>query len=462
MRTPSFSSSQRIGALGLRAFQGGHPDQWIAEGTPQEGGDFGFDGQMWLETLGKIAGRFSMQLKARASVEWAGGDEPYVSVPLRPETCNIYLGDGHPVLLVFVALESATSTDNASMYYLWIEDAMRERLGEREAFDQSDPAEMSFRVPAANRLTKQLDISDHVHRHWEHNRLTGRLRSADGTRALRTVSGLSPRGLSALTGTSSRQLDRWLSHDTLSGDDVWPKPKTGTVAAALKQLSDALTQGNLGESDRLIARLRTEVRNDPELGAELDYQRGRRAHFGDDTDEAARLLTRASDAVPDQARYAAAALEATVATLHDDLSSLPEGLRRRANQLAGDDDVRFQLARLAALEGDHARAEALVGQLAEPNRTKLELLLLVIAGNWDGVLEQSRQAIDPDGDSRTQLFIRMFSARALLDRVTDGEGSIAIGGSPELDPQVATELRDATVDALRDAQSLGWPPTRIC
>ncbi len=456
MRTPNYSVSQRIGTLGLRVFQGGHPDQWMPEGAPQEGGDFGFDGQMWLESLGKVAGRFSIQLKAGASVKWAGDDDAYVAVPLRPETCNIYLGDGHPVLLVFVALGSETSTENASMYYLWIEDAIRERLGEREMFDDSDPDEMSFRVPAANRLTKQTDISEHLHRHWEHNRLTGRLRSANGTRALRTISGLSPRGLSALTGTGSKQLDRWLSNDALSGDSFWPTPKTGTVAAKLKQLSDAITQGNLCESDRLIARLLTEVGEDPQLIAELDYQCGRRAYFDDNTAEAARLLARASDAIPDHARYVAAALEAAVAASYEDLSSLPESLRRRADGCADDSDVRFQLARLAALEGDHPRADALVEQLSGPSRTKAALLLLVIAGDWEGVLAQSNRA-DPEADPRTRLFFEMFRARALLHQVADDEGAIAIGGTPELDPKIVAQLRDATVEALRDAQSLGWP-----
>lgn len=459
MRTPNFSESQRIGSLGLRVFQGGHPDQWIAESAPHEGGDFGFDGQMWLESLGKIAGRFSIQLKAGASVNWSGGDEPYVSVQLRPETCNIFLGDGHPVLLVFVALGSEISTENASMYYLWIENAMRERLGEREVFDDSDPNKISFRVPAANKLTKQLDISDHLHRHWEHNRIAGRLRSAEGTQALRKVSGLSPRGLSALTGTNSKQLDRWLSNDTLSGESFWPTPKLGTVAAELKQLSDALTQGNLRESDRLIARLCTEVGDDSEFIAELDYQRGRRAYFDDDTVEAASFFIRASDAMPEHARYLAAALEAVVATSHDDLSGLPERLRRRSDGLAGDDEVRFQLVRLAALEGDQQRAAALVEQLAEPNRTKSALLLLVIVGDWGAVLEQSSRAINSEWDPRTRLFIRMFKARALLHRVTNGEGAIAIGGKPGLDPKIATQLRVATIDALFDAQSIGWPST---
>lgn len=457
MRTPTFSTSQRIGNLGLRVFQGGHPDLWIQEATPEQGGDFGFDGTMWLEGLGKIQGRFSVQLKAGANVEWAGDGEPFVSVPLRPEACNLYLQDGHPVLLVFVELGSETSTENASMYYLWIEDVLRERLGERDVFDDSDPDHMSFRVPAANRLIRQLDISGHLHRHWEHNRLTNRLRSPEGTRALRTVSGLSPRGLSALTGTSSRQLDSWLSNGVLSGDSFWPTPKTGTVAAALKRLSDALTQGNLPESDQLITNLRTDVGSDKELVAELDYQRGRRAYFNDDTAEAARLLIRAADAVPDQPRYCAAALEAAVAVSRGGLSDIPERLRQRAMALNGDGEIGFQLTRLAALEGDQDGAKVLAAQLAEPNRTKAELLLMVIAGDWEGVLARSKRALDPRVDPRTRLFIKMFRARAFLHFITAADGVISIGGTPALLPQTAAELRDTTLDALRDAQSLGWP-----
>lgn len=171
MRTPSFSSSQRIGQFGLRVFQGNHPDSWIAEGTPEQGGDFGFDGTMWLESLGKIQGRFSIQLKAGANVKWAGGDAPFLSVGLRVETCNLYVQDGHPVLLVFIALADEARSDDASMYYIWIEEELRARLGAQLAFDESFPDEMSFRIPASNRLTRQLDITSHVQRHWDHNRL---------------------------------------------------------------------------------------------------------------------------------------------------------------------------------------------------------------------------------------------------------------------------------------------------
>lgn len=218
MRTPGYSASQKIGTLGKRVFLGGHPDTWFAESEPAQNSDFGFDMSMWVERLGSVRGRFAVQLKAGADTQPAGpAGEEFIQVQLTPETCNLYLQDGQPVLLVYVALENAESSSNAEIYYLWIEEELRERLGDRPYFDETDPSNMTFRVPIRNNLTKELDVTEHLDQYWTYTRIAGSLRDAETLGVLTTVSSLSPRAKTALASTAPKNLDRWLSNETLTG-----------------------------------------------------------------------------------------------------------------------------------------------------------------------------------------------------------------------------------------------------
>lgn len=112
------------------------------ESEPQQGGDFGFDVSMWLTQLGRIAGRFAVQLKATTVLDIQGTKDKFVSVPLTRETCNLYLQDGQPIMLVLVALEDGNSAQSATMYYIWIDVEIQTRLAGRAEFNESDPAEM--------------------------------------------------------------------------------------------------------------------------------------------------------------------------------------------------------------------------------------------------------------------------------------------------------------------------------
>jgi hypothetical protein len=238
MRTPGYSVSQRIGTLGKRVFIGSHPDAWFSESEPAQNSDFGFDMSMWVESLGKIRGRFSVQIKAGASTNFAGPvAEEFIQVELTPEVCNLYLQDGQPVLLIFVALQDETTTTGAEIYYLWIKEELRRRLGDRLEFDDSDPNDMTFRVPVANQLTKQLDVSNYLQEYWTHTKIANRLRSPEGTQALSTISSLSPRAQSALTATGHNNLNRWLTNEAMTGDNLWPTPKKGTAVAKITHKS---------------------------------------------------------------------------------------------------------------------------------------------------------------------------------------------------------------------------------
>lgn len=447
-----------IGHLGEKVFLGNCPDNWIKESSPQQGGDFAFDLMMWLATLGQINGRFAVQLKASASVTISGSDEPYVSVELTRQVCNLFLQDGNPVLLVFIALESPESSENAAMYYLWIKEEIKKRLEGRTELDETLPEKMSFRVPLSNRLTKDLDIAEYLRGYWTLNRIANQLQGTEhGAKALQTVSALSPRGMLGLTKADPHTLNRWFSNESLAGDSLWPTPKSGTSVAKIKQLAEYITYGNAVEADRLISELNDALPDDAETLAEMRYQEGRRALLDHDTKNALSKFSEATSLQPTLAKYYAVELEAAVAANVGQAERVPPEILTKAESFGADDEVKFQLVRVAALQGELARAEELITGLSEPNKIKAQTLYLAIRDDWQGVLSTADRGISGDSDARTKRFLKVLKLRALLNIATGGENSISVGGRPGLKVSDAIALRDATMESLREAQASGWP-----
>lgn len=458
MLTPQFATSQMIGHLGQKVFLGNCPDSWIKESSPEQGGDFAFDLMMWLATLGNINGRFAVQLKASANVTIFGSDEPYVSVELTGRVCNLFLQDGNPVLLVFIALASPDSSEGASMYYLWINEEIKKRLGDRTEFDDTNPESMSFRVPLSNQLTKGVDITEYLKNYWTLNRIANRLQGTEhGAKALQTVSGLSPRGMLGLTKADPHMLNRWFSNESLVGNSLWPTPKSGTSVAQIKQLAECITYGNAMEADRLISELNDLLPGDAETLAELRYQEGRRAYLDRDTKKALSKFSEAASLQPALARYYAAELEAAVTASVGQLERVPPEILTKAESFEADDEVKFQLVRVAALQGEFTRAEELISGLAEPSRTRAQTLYLAIRNDWQGVLSTAHRGISDGADARSRRFLKVLKLRALLNIAIGGQDSICVGGRPDLKVSDAIALRDATMESLREAQASGWP-----
>lgn len=448
-----------IGYLGEKVFLGGCPDAWIKEASPQQGGDFAFDLTMWLAQLGSIAGRFSVQIKAGAHAKVHGDNDPYISVALTPQVCNIFLQDGNPVLLVFVSLKSSESSDDAEVYYLWAKPAIKSRLGSRTEFDEASPESMSFRIPLSNKLTKKLDISGYLKDYWTFNRVTSRLQGAEhAAEALQTVSGLTPRGMIGLTKANPDALSRWFSNESIQGTNLWPTPKPGTIVAKIKQLSEYITFGDSNQADSLIAELKHLTPNESDLLAELCYQEGRRALLDGDVNFALSKFSEAAHLQPTVAKYYAAELDSAVAAAVNagETRRVPQSLLSKADQFVSDSDVGFQLVRVCALHGDFQKCEKLIADLDEPAKTKSHALYMAIRDDWQGVLQATNTGLLTNWDARTKAFLRILRLRGLLNAVTSGEETLVIGGRPSMAVSDALALRDATMEALREAQASGW------
>src|SRR5690606_26778350 len=127
--------------------------------------------------------------------------------------------------------------------------------------------------------------------------------------------------------------------------------------------SDALSNGNAAEADRLSDQLNREHLEDSEVLAELRYQEGRRALLDGNAKRALDRFSEASTLQPKSAKFYAAELEAAVAANVGATPHIHPRFLERAHLFDADEDVRFQLIRIDALEGNYAKAEEMIATL---------------------------------------------------------------------------------------------------
>ncbi|MCD9026615.1 hypothetical protein LDO26_00095 [Luteimonas sp. BDR2-5] len=455
MTLPVVSSQKKIEVSGYNAYVAARPDNWIPEGSPSQGGDYGYDEHLWLESLGKIAGRFCVQLKSTTTVD-LDTDAEYISVGVSREVCNVYLRDGLPVLLVAPVLKGTTSVD-ATVLYEWIDDQIQERLGGRDLFDDSDPATMSFRVPRSNALCKDTDISAYLEAHVRRNLLTARLKGQDAEAALGTLAKLGAKARAGFSSVAPDRIDKWFAHDAATGAEIWPTPKSGSLVAKLKTISDQLSAGNVARAEEVLASIETAEVDDPEIEAELLFQQGRRASLLGDASAAMDLFEKASRKRPASGKYLASAVEAWVACKGIEGEELPESLYERLPDFPDDQLVLFQRVRLCAISGDMVAAEEHLAKLTGSNFRRAKVLLEVIRGDWAEVVRVADEFLSAEEDHQSRSIISVLRVRALLSLVTNDQGYILVGGRADLDPDLALLFRDATIAALESARRDGWP-----
>jgi hypothetical protein len=224
-----------------------------------------------------------------------------------------------------------------------------------------------------------------------------------------------------------------------------------------KQLNDLLIHGNAIEADRLIDELNREQLEDADVLAEFRYQEGRRAFLEGDPKQALDRFTAAGALQPDNAKFYASELEAFVIANIDSVPRVPPELLARADRFQNDEDVRFQLVRIFALDKNHQKAEELIASLGSQNKIKAQSLYFAIKGDWAAALSSIDHGLSEYPDAHTAKFLKVLRLRALLNIVSGGQGQVTVGGRPDLKPSDASALRDATLESLRAAQTSGWP-----
>jgi tetratricopeptide (TPR) repeat protein len=454
-----YSLEQKIGDLGAKAFEAGRPDSWVKESEPRQGGDFGFDYSMHFEEGGQILGRFSVQVKSGLQIAPKGESAAqYFSVKIERATCNRYLQDGQPVLLVFASLADLSSR-RATLHYLWIEDQIKERLNGKLRFNEEDVAEPTFRVPVSNVLTHSTDITEHLREHWDFNLKSHQLRGMpDGIPLMENLSKLSPAGIAGLTRTNPVSLDVWVRNESLSGNRPWATPTPNSPAGRLKQVSEDISAGKLADAERELGNLAADDGLSGELRAEIQFQIGRLKTVVGTPNEAFEHYRTAAALQPKNTLYVAAKIEMAVSSRADDEPIDLSFVASIDSEVANDQGVLFQLVRVAKINEDHALAAQLLERLEEPERSKAVALQALIEGDWPTVIAvaDTQAPIQPNATDR--FFLNLLRHRAELHTLLRGAESYSIGGPIDIDIELAKSFRDLTLSLLHEAKSRHWPP----
>lgn len=466
---PQGSPARTIGEIGKSAFIGGKPVTWQVESEPSQGNDFGFD--LTMQIFGRhhaLRGRFSVQIKASTKTRvHKDADGDYISVPIKRETCNLFLQEGTAVMLAYVDLPNGMTDEDASILYMWMEEAMQERLKGRKFFDETDPKKIVFRVSVSQVVDKTTDIVPYLENFWGLTRLMKHVAAQAGKETMGKLSALSPEARAALSKIDSSAFEKLLvgpDSSRVPPENIeLAEPEPGTSAAAIKQLASFVTSGSLIEAkqaaDALIGRVDDLPRD---VASSFFYQLGRVRTLAGRHGEAADAFAKASELNPTSANYFAVKLEAAISAHWngDHESADADFLRQLTGEAAPfitDPQVIFQLARIYALQENYEEAERLIASLPGVEQLKAQTLYSVTRGRWDEAIEQAEMGIASATESKDRFFLLALKMRALLRLVLGNADSINMGGPPSLDVRNALRLKEATFDSLARFRAAGWP-----
>jgi uncharacterized protein DUF4365 len=158
---PQESNSQRIGHLAQKCFTAKHPDSWrlkALDGTD----DFGFDYQVQTVVDRFVRDVFRVQLKG-TTAPLKSADRCFFSVQLKASTVRYYERATEPVLLVLCDLSAnPASAVSCPLYFCWIEEELQ-RINKTGLPPEQEY--VTLRVPSANVVAPDTDVSEHVAHH---------------------------------------------------------------------------------------------------------------------------------------------------------------------------------------------------------------------------------------------------------------------------------------------------------
>jgi tetratricopeptide (TPR) repeat protein len=165
---PIFSRSQRTGYNAIRCLYSNHPNSWVCKELSGDD-DFGLDLQIQVaiekqfsngEVKDEISHVFYGQIKGTNSPEINVGNE-FISWSIDRKTLNYYGKIDAPIMFIVVDLSNSNGIPgNGRIYYSWIDDQI-ERIRSDSKNDNSSQ-NVSIRIPLANTLSHNTDITDYL------------------------------------------------------------------------------------------------------------------------------------------------------------------------------------------------------------------------------------------------------------------------------------------------------------
>lgn len=244
---PEQSEAQRIGFLAQKCFTSNIPDEWIPK--PLDGGDdFGFDYQIQVMENNRATHIFRAQLKGETDPALSSKRDFY-SISLKTRTVRYYMNCNEPILLVMADLSSGNKPKDCPLYYTWIHEELK-RLNANELAD--DQQYLNFRIPSANLLTDETNLSDEL----ERCRRIGKIGDALDVLADRQNPGMTSSARTNLLERIPVNMERRsssllmaIAEEPSSG---WPVAPRGSLPWHLNDAAEQLRQGNAVEAAEIL------------------------------------------------------------------------------------------------------------------------------------------------------------------------------------------------------------------
>lgn len=345
---PQESEAQRIGHLAGRCLGAGQPDSWRLK--PLDGtDDFGLDYQVQTVVDGQVRDIFRVQLKGTTTPE-KSADGSFFSIQLKASTVRYYEGITEPILLVLCDLSGGSHATQGRLYFCWIEDELRRlNAAEMPAHQQY----VTFRVPAANWLLPETDLSGHL----SHARVVSKSARAIDAIVQAARPDLTEDGradfLSRVTGGLEARGFSLVQAIAEPASTPWPEAPEGSFTWHLKEAAHQLRSGDAeaAQSQLEAAGLLAGPHSPLELAEQSFLEARVHALHGDE--RSARVCYESAVKLSaNRPRYLAAWLESELRCRHqDDVASVDDLINSAEQADQSDSSVKSILSRLHAISG---------------------------------------------------------------------------------------------------------------
>ena len=254
-RLPEESESQKIGQEAVFAFNAHHPINWRTKAMDGDD-DFGLDMQVQVVENTKVVGLFHAQIKgSRRNLLRENGT--YFAISLKITTLNYYARIQDPIMLVFADLSSGEDPRGCPVFWTWISEDIHDFLEHSTDFTSYQQDSVTFRVPAINKLSPNLNILPELQKiRRRANALQGLFQSIEtlvgkGKSTIDTIGDIASRiqagGSSLIASLTATQRSPWI------------EPQTGTLAASLRTAHQHISENDEVAAWRTLDAIRTHV-----------------------------------------------------------------------------------------------------------------------------------------------------------------------------------------------------------
>lgn len=455
---PEQGEAQRIGFLAQKCFTSNIPDEWIPK--PLDGGDdFGFDYQIQVMENNRATHIFRAQLKGETDPVLSSKRDFY-SISLKTRTVRYYMNCNEPILLVMADLSSGKKPKDCPIYYTWIHEELR-RLKADELADEQQF--LNFRIPSANLLTDETNLSDEL----ERCRRIGKVGDALDVLADRQNPGMTSNARTSLLESIPSNLERRSSSLLMAiveePSSAWPVAPQGSLPWYLNEAAEQLRQGSAVEASEHLVAVDTLRKKATQLEqADYMYLMGKLHAFRLEDELAASAYAEAANLSGNLSKHLVAWAE-TQLRIRFDIDT-PHDFSDVIAKLSGTDAASVGMrARLLAASGQYENAVETAKQASGSDGWAAQAIIHTMQSESELALVACAAGLaEPHLSDNSKLLFHILNARSLF--------SLAVGKLPSASPESVmpptgpagtdtNKLREAWQEilaAVRLLRSSGW------